>query len=623
MNDSSAEHDLEVLLDYLRRSRGFDFTGYKRTSLSRRVQKRMQAVQVTSYLDYLDYLEVVPEEFTHLFNTILINVTGFFRDPAAWQYLRDEIVSQILAQKEPDEPVRIWSAGCASGEEAYTLAMLMADALGKEDIRDRVKIYATDVDEEALNQARTARYSQREVEGLAPELLERYFEPNGQGFMFSKELRRAVIYGRHDLLQDAPISRVDLLVCRNTLMYFNADAQAHILARFSFALRDEGYLFLGRAEMLLAHTNMFGAVDLKRRLFRKTAKASLRDRLLVLTGNDSGQSAPADSVEERVRQAAFEASPVAQFVIDVSGHVVQANKQARSLFHLSFDDIGRLFQDLEVSYRPVELRSRIQQAYVERRPSPVFEVQWSSGSGEPVFLEVGIVPLLHHDDQTLLGVSLSFTDVTRSRHFQDELEHANQGLEEAYAELQSTNEELETTNEELQSTVEELETTNEELQSTNEELETMNEEMQSTNEELQTINDELSRRTAELNELNAFLESIWASLGGAVAVLDQDMRILVWNQRSEDMWGVRQDEVQGKHLLNLDIGLPVDRILPALRTVLSDGSSDPAGQTMVLAAINRRGRRINCRVTCSPLLGSDEHVRGAIVLIEHEPSDGG
>src|ERR687888_1786343 len=176
MNDSSAEHDLEVLLDYLRRSRGFDFTGYKRTSLSRRVQKRMQAVEVTTYLDYLDYLEVDPEEFTQLFNTILINVTGFFRDPPAWQYLREEVLPAILARKEPDEPMRIWSAGCASGEEAYTLAMLMAEALGKDDIRDRVKIYATDVDEEALSQARTARYSQRDVEGVPAELLERYFE---------------------------------------------------------------------------------------------------------------------------------------------------------------------------------------------------------------------------------------------------------------------------------------------------------------------------------------------------------------------------------------------------------------------------------------------------------------
>jgi two-component system, chemotaxis family, CheB/CheR fusion protein len=212
--------------------------------------------------------------------------------------------------------------------------------------------------------------------------------------------------------------------------------------------------------------------------------------------------------------------------------------------------------------------------------------------------------------------------VTSSHRFREELEHANRGLEEAYAELQSTNEELETTNEELQSTVEELETTNEELQSTNEELETMNEEMQSTNEELQTINDELSRRTAELNELNAFLESIWASLGGAVAVLDAEMRILVWNQRSEDLWGVRQDEVPGKHFFNLDIGLPVEEIGPALRAALSDGAADAATESLVLEATNRRGRKILCRVTCSPLLSIDKQVRGVIVVIEQEPRQG-
>src|SRR6266536_196641 len=325
MSEDTTEHDLEVLLDYLRRNRGFDFTGYKRSSLSRRVRKRMQSVGVTSYLDYVDYLEVVPDEFTQLFDTILINVTAFFRDPPAWQYLRTEVVPRILGQKQPDEPLRIWSAGCASGEEAYTLAMLLAESLGGEDIRDRVKIYATDVDEAALGQARAAHYSQREVEGVPPELLERHFDPNGQGFVFSKELRRAVIFGRHDLLQDAPISRVDLLVCRNTLMYFNADAQARILTRFSFALREEAYLFLGRAEMLLADA-------------------------------DDPQTKEADPLEDQIRDSAFEASPVAQLVIDTSGHLVRVNRRARALFNLSSDDNGRLFQDLEVSYRPVEMR---------------------------------------------------------------------------------------------------------------------------------------------------------------------------------------------------------------------------------------------------------------------------
>jgi two-component system CheB/CheR fusion protein len=610
------DRDLEVLLDYLRRSRGFDFTGYKRTSLSRRIDKRMHAVGADGYLSYLDHLEVDPEEFTHLFNTILINVTSFFRDPPTWDFLSAEVLPRLAEDKPDGEPIRLWSAGCASGEEAYSLAMATAEALGAEAVRERVKIYATDVDEEALNQARQARYSARQVEGVSPELLERHFERNGQSYVFSKDLRRSVIFGRHDLIQDAPISRIDLLVCRNTLMYLNSETQSHVLARFSFALREGGYLLLGKAEMLLAHSNLFTAVDLKRRVFRKVPGATLRDRLMVLTdtGRPMGNPGPR---EDRVRNAAVEAGPEAQIVVDAGGYLAIANNRARELFNLKYEDLNRPFQDLEISYRPLELRSRIQQVYVERRPSQIYEVEWPTAAGEIAHLEVQIAPLID-ENQVVLGASIGFADVTRSRRYKEELEHANQGLEDAYAELQSTNEELETTNEELQSTVEELETTNEELQSTNEELETMNEEMQSTNEELQTINDELGQRTSELNQLNAFLESIWAGLGGAVVVLDPDLRVLVWNHGSEDLWGVRQEEVQGQHFLNLDIGLPVDQVRPALRQAMS--AKDGSRSTMV-DATNRRGRRVRCRVTCSPLVGDDKSVRGVIVVVEPQPEE--
>jgi two-component system CheB/CheR fusion protein len=614
VSTDDANGDLEVLLDYLRRSRGFDFTGYKRTSLSRRIEKRMQIVGADSYLGYRDHLEVDPEEFTHLFNTILINVTSFFRDPPAWEYLGAEILPWLAADKRHDEPIRVWSAGCASGEEAYTLAMAIAEALGPETVKERVKIYATDVDEDALNQARQARYTPKQVEGVPPELLERYFEHNGHGYVFSKELRRSVIFGRHDLIQDAPISRIDLLVCRNTLMYLNSDTQAHVLARFNFALREGGYLFLGKAEMLLAHSELSAAVDLKRRVFRKQQDVTLRDRLLVLTNAGERHGANPGPREEHIRDAALEASTEAQIVVDTTGYLVMANHRARTLFNLQAGDIGRPFQDLELSYRPLELRSKIQQAYVERRPSQVHEVEWPSG-GEVAYLEVQVVPLTD-DHQVLLGASVSFTDVTRSRRYKEELEHANQGLEDAYAELQSTNEELETTNEELQSTVEELETTNEELQSTNEELETMNEEMQSTNEELQTINDQLAQRTTELNQLNAFLESIWAGLGGAVAVLDPDLRVLVWNRGSEDLWGVRQEEVQGQHFLNLDIGLPLDKVRPALRASMS---GEDGTQTVLVEATNRRGKPVNVRVSCSPLVGDHKDIHGVILVVEERP----
>jgi two-component system CheB/CheR fusion protein len=249
----------EALLVYLKEARGFDFTGYKRSSLMRRVGRRMAQVGVPDYADYLDYLQVHPEEFTALFNTILINVTGFFRDAEAWDCLRTEVLPEVIAGKDRDTPVRLWSAGCASGEEAYTLAMVVAETLGMDEFRRRVKIYATDVDEDGLNQARHAAYPERDIHGLAPELLERYFETVGNRYTFRKDLRRSVIFGRNDLVQDAPISRIDLLVCRNTLMYFNAETQARILSRFHFALAPAGVLFLGKAEMLLSHTNLFSA----------------------------------------------------------------------------------------------------------------------------------------------------------------------------------------------------------------------------------------------------------------------------------------------------------------------------------------------------------------------------
>ena len=617
MVELPADRDLEVLLDYLRRSRSFDFTGYKRTSLSRRIDKRMQDVGVDSYLGYLDHLEVDPEEFTQLFNTILLNVTSFFRDPPAWEYLGAQVLPKLAAGKADDEPVRIWSAGCASGEEAYTLAMVAAEALGPEAVRERVKIYATDVDEDALSQARQARYTAKQVEGVPPELLERHFERNGDGYVFSKELRRSVIFGRHDLIQDAPISRIDLLVCRNTLMYLNSETQSHVLARFSFALREGGCLMLGKAEMLLTHSDLFTSLDLKRRVFRKVPGATLHERLMVLTDAGDRPAGHQRGRDERIRTAAMEASPEAQIVVDAGGYLTLANERARVMFKLTGDDLARPFQDLELSYRPLELRSKIQQVYVERRPSQVDEVEWPTPSGEVAHLEVQVVPLID-DHQKLLGASINFSDVTRSRRYKEELEHANQGLEDAYAELQSTNEELETTNEELQSTVEELETTNEELQSTNEELETMNMEMQATNEELQTINDELGQRTTELNQLNSFLESIWAGLDGAVAVLDPDLQVLVWNHGSEDLWGVRQEEVQGQHFLNLDIGLPIDQVRPALRAAMSD---EHRSQSITIEAINRRGRTVTCRVTCSPLLDSDKSLRGVIMVVVEQSDE--
>jgi two-component system CheB/CheR fusion protein len=269
--DTGADAQLEALLEYLRDCRSFDFTGYKRPGLARRIRKRMQMLNLGDFESYLDYLKVHPHEFTLLFNTVLINVTGFFRDTESWAYLQAEIIPRLLASLANDVPLRVWCAGVASGEEAYTIAMILCEALGDEDYPQRVRIYATDVDEDALARARQGVYTASEVDNMPPDLLHKYFEPNGALYALRKNLRRAVIFGRHDLLHDASISRVDLLICRNTIMYFNNEAQARVLRRFYFALNDDGVLFLGRAEMLFAHSGLFVPIDVKRRLFTKRA----------------------------------------------------------------------------------------------------------------------------------------------------------------------------------------------------------------------------------------------------------------------------------------------------------------------------------------------------------------
>jgi two-component system, chemotaxis family, CheB/CheR fusion protein len=610
MNPPEAGQELEALLDYLKRSRGFDFTGYKRMSLVRRIRRRMQAVGIESYPDYTDYLEVHPDEFVQLFNTILINVTGFFRDASTWEFLAQEVIPKI-AERPTREPIRIWSAGCASGEEACSLAILLAEALGIEQFRDRVKIYATDLDEEALTKARHASYAPRDMSGLSAEQIERYFEPSGGRHLFHRELRRSVIFGRHDLIQDAPISRVDLLSCRNTLMYLNAETQARILARLHFALNETGYLFLGKAEMLMNPGGNFLPVDLKRRIFRKVPKANLRDRLVLMAQAGSEEAVNHLVSHVRMRDSAFDQAPVAQIVVDVSGSAVMANDRARQIFGMTARDMGRPFQDLDVSYRPVELRSVIEQAYSERRTIAVRDVEWGRDATGPLYLNVEVTPL-HDTNGAAIGASITFDDVTRVRRLQDELRHSNEELETASEELQSTNEELETTNEELQSTIEELETTNEELQSTNEELETMNEELQSTNEELQTINEELRRRTEELGQTNLFLEAILGSLRDGVAVLDRDLRVLIWNKKAEDLWGLRADEVYGEHFLNLDIGLPAEQLRRPVRMILT---GETESTDVALDATNRRGKAIRCHVAVAPLKNAGGEIRGAIVLM--------
>src|SRR6266850_298752 len=583
---NSTSPEFENLLEHLKNTRGFDFAAYKRATLSRRIDRRMSTVGVDSYTAYFDYLQVHQNEFTQLFNSILINVTSFFRDREAFDFLARDVVPKIVeGSQQTGGDIRIWSAGCASGEECYSVAILFAEAMGAEQFRERVKIYATDVDEEALAGARQAMYTDRQIDDVPADLRDKYFDRASERWMFKKDLRRSVIFGRHDLLDDAPISRVDLLLCRNTLMYFNHEAQAKIVRRFHFALRDGGFLVLGKAEMLLNFVGAFVPADLKQRVFMKVRVENGADRLL--TGYpERDERALLTSPPARLREISFDQDPIAQLVVDVKSHLLLANARARDLFGLNARDLGRPLQDLEVSYRPVELRSSIDEAHALRQVVQMREVAWPTPGGEPRYFNVQVTPVLDAADVSL-GSKVLFTDITRQRELQDELQRSRQELETAYEELQSTNEELQTTNEELQST----------------------------NEELETVNQELRQRGTDLSRSNVFLGGILRSVPLAVIVLDEQLQVELWNDVAADLWGLRADEVRGRHFFGLDIGLPVEQLKQPIAGLTRQG--DHRFDTEI-NAMNRRGRQVRLRVQCVSI-GSAEQGKGIILLMQEAP----
>ena len=588
----------EKLLDFLKVVHGADLRIYKYPTLMRRIGRRMQTAGISDYEAYQDYLEVHPEEFSELFNAILINVTSFFRDKETWDYLAKEIIPKIVASKKKDEVIRIWSAGCATGEEVYTIAMLMNEALGEEDFKRRVKIFATDIDELALAHARRAKYTAKDMEPVPEEFRRKYFEHSGDSYSFIARLRVPIIFGRLDLIQDAHISHLDLLICRNTLMYFNAEAQARILAKFHFGLNDTGFIFLGRAELSSSYVSLFTPVDVKCRILVKIPRAKAYERFPVPEKETLAKAPEHHTLSQiRLQEACFEAASNAKIILEMNGFLAFANRQARKLFGLSPQDLDRPFWDLEVSYLPEGLRSLIEESYTKRSPVIRKKVERILPNGGTRYLDIEITPLLQYGGIPI-GLCIVLSDETERYNLQQELEHAKH-------ELQSTNEVLVTMNEEFNSSVEELQTTNEEL-------ETLNEELQSTNEELQTTNDELNQRSDDLNLTNALLDSVLGSLYRGFVLVDKDGCILTWNHEAEELWGLQAADILGKSFFVQEMGLPVEQLAVPIRKILDEGKPTE----LVLEATNRKGKRLVLHMTLAPLMEPGQSVSGALMLME-------
>lgn len=598
--ESTEERALESLLHRLHSEYGFDFTVHKRPSVLRRVRRRVSAVGLTAVAEYREYVDSHPDELPKLFDMLLINVTAFFRDPEVWDALATVLPDVI--SRGGDRPIRVWSAGCSSGEEPYTLAIVLREWLGEAAFSRRVQIFATDVDEDVLELAHRAVYPTKSLASISPELVARHFVTHGETSAVSDELRRVVVFGRHDLVTDPPLQRVDVIACRNALMYFNSEAQGRILQKLQFSLNEHGILVLGKAEMLLSHSELFASVDAKMRLFTRAPAASRRK-----SAESNGVDGPRRLADAWTR-AAFDAHASASLVVDAAGNTVLANRAARGVFSFRPEDIGRPVGEL-VKRMPVEaMLAAAQRAIRERRGVDVEAIEETLPSGAKAFVDVRVTPISSEDGQN--GAQLTLVDSTRTRQVESELRRSRlelEGLQRAALAAETDGaralEELEYVTEKLQRTTAMLDATRDELAATNEEL-------AATSEELATMNEELCRRGVDLHRANMLLGDVLGSLRTGVAVLDRELCVSICNTKMAALCQRPVSEVERRSLSELDVRLPMSEIASAARTCLESGDAS----VLTIDASRPCDDTIPCVVSIHPLRGVKPS--GVIVLVE-------
>jgi two-component system CheB/CheR fusion protein len=542
-------HTLRDLVQRLAEERGIDLRGYKATTVERRVRRRMQQVGINSYDEYLNYIGRDPTETAKLLDTVLINVTRFFRDVQAWEVLAKRVLPAMFKSRPPGSSFRVWCAGCATGEEPYSVAILLCELLGSKAKDYDIKIYATDNDESALNEARRAEYARDALRGVGPEIKAKYF--TGERLMrVARGVRRMVIFGRSNLLTDAPISHVDLLLCRNVLIYFDATAQAHIMGRLKYALNEGGVLFLGKSESQLKRDLEFIPVDSSWRIFQRRSAPGGHGWPKISGEREMDTDVREKASEELERLRLFYDTVLATLepgvlVVDSGDKIITENDKILKLWEFNSKLIGRKLQETELWQRCPDLKQHLE----ESRANGPKTVRFDCNATPSTMVAVTIKPITSESGAGQVGTLIYMENVTSRMTLQSTIEE----METTAEELQSANEELETTNEELQSTNEELETTNEELQSTNEELETTNEELQSLNEELETTNEELSSRTRELDEVNARYSEMMERMPWPVLLVNDDTLIYMFNSAAQKLFGFAHPSEKGMKLQELPL----------------------------------------------------------------------
>jgi two-component system, chemotaxis family, CheB/CheR fusion protein len=532
---------LKKLLMKVKQQTRIDFSGYKEGTLWRRIERRMAAKHVTNLNDYLTLVESSPEELEHLGKDILISVTAFFRDPESFNALRTLVRGMVLS-KQPGDEIRVWVPGCATGEEAYTIAILIAETLGPNAAQFRIQIFATDIDLNALAIARKGSYAESALADLEPGLVVRYFQKVGNRLEVARHLRDMVVVARQDIIQDPPFLRLDLVSCRNLLIYLQNDPQAKVLATFHYGLNPGGILFLGKSEGIFQQESLYEVVDKSARIYRRREGESRLNvpsfRLPDANERAGAVVATAPDAERRLLDAAIRRYVPASVLINATFDILQMHGDVSQYltvlpgkpnFNLQHLLRREMRADLQLLQHQAEHKqeSAFGRRHVIKTVEGPREVRLvvhplERGVASPFFL-VCIEQLPPSEPvESASGERLPSEEGRNVRELEDELISTRERL-------QTVIEELETSNEEMQALNEEVVAANEELQSSNEELEAANEELQSTNEELTTVNEELQVRTGELADTLNDLENIQNSVGFPILVCNENLGLLRFN----------------------------------------------------------------------------------------------
>ena len=580
---AAAATSLSRIADILRNKTGHDFHGYKQNTFLRRVQRRMQVVQIDDIPAYVDFLRNDKDEALKLFNDLLIGVTEFFRDKREFEVLETQIIPKIFEGKAGGQQVRVWVLGCATGEEAYSIGILLREHMGRMDSAPHVQIFATDIDGRALATARVGRYRTNIEADMTSQRLARWFVREGDTYCVVKELREMCIFSQHNVIKDAPFSKLDLVSCRNLLIYLNAELQNRVIPLFHFALLPERYLFLGNSENVTRHPKLFAPVDRRARIFEKLETgARLPPEFPITTAAGRGpvdlpaarSFGPDVGLERRAQRIAERYAP-AYVITDDNFQVLHfSGRTGRYIEPTPGAATLDLRQLVHRDLRP-ELRTALSRAAETNASAHVEQVQLGV-NGHRVLVDITVEPIPEsagHRNFVVLFKEGPARPVEADQGNPNALvppehiERLESELRATRERLQATIEELESTNEELKSSNEEYQSLNEELQSANEELETSREELQSVNEELTTVNGELAHRVQELTRATSDLKNFLESTQIATVFLDNDLRVMNFTPAITQILHLVETDA-GRPIAHIKARIPIETLYDDIRRVL-------------------------------------------------------